>query len=196
MVRNNIIIRIIQLCIIPKDDHLDIDHWSPTTGVVEQCLLGLRRFDPSPLLSEFQVGQKVDPCLLGLVLRPTQYTKYKSRTYKVQTKEENMVKNICSQVAHASALTEWFFSSIGERNIGSANYNKSSNGNRKGNNTSNHLGEFINISKKSALPLCTGVGGFGDASSASLYTFTQKKLQKTASAGGILLKLFMEAVGQ
>ena len=102
MVRNNIIIRIIQLCIIPKDDH-----WSTTTGVVEQCLPGLRRFDPSPLLSEFQLGQKVDPCLLGLVprhviisLRPTQYTKYKSSTYKVQTKEEYMIKNICSQVEH------------------------------------------------------------------------------------------------
>ena len=111
MVRDNIIIRIIQLCIIPMDDH-----WSTTTGVVEQCLPGLRRFDPSPLLSEFQLGQKVDPCLLGLVprhiiisLRPTQYTKYKSSTYKVQTKE-------------------------GESEIGSANYNKSSNGNRKGNN--------------------------------------------------------------
>ena len=44
--------------------------------------------------------------------------------------------------------------------------------------------------------MCTGIGGFGDASSASLYTFTQKKLQKTAPAEGILLKLFMEAVGQ
>ena len=113
VVRNNIIIRIIQLCIIPKLHHLDSDHCSTTTGVVEQCLPGLRRFDPSPLLSEFQVGQKVDPCLLGLgprhiiiSLRPTQYTKYKSSTYKVQTREEKMVKNICSQVAHASALNE------------------------------------------------------------------------------------------
>ena len=131
------------------------DHWSTTTGVVEQCLPGLRRFDPSPLLSEFQLGQKVDPCLLGLVprhiiisLRATQYTKYKSSTYKVQTKEEYMIKNICSQVEHASALNEWFCSSIGESDIGSANNNKSSNGNRKGNNTSNHLGEFIKNSKK------------------------------------------------
>ena len=82
---------------------------STTTGVVEQCLPGLRRFDPSPLLSEFQLGQKVDPCLLGLgprhiiiSLRPTQYTKYKSSTYKVQTREEKMVKSHKSQVANTS----------------------------------------------------------------------------------------------